>query len=121
MLLISKDGIIQLSRGDSCEMPLFINKGTPLEPIRYELSENPNTVIYISVMEPNSYFENGFIRKIYNKDNWLLNENGDLIVSFFPEETRYISPGKYFYEVKVDLEGKGIINTIIQKTEFWIK
>ena len=52
-------------------------------------------------------FENGFIRKIYNKDNWLLNENGDLIVSFFPEETRYISPGKYFYEVKVDLEGKG--------------
>lgn len=43
MFSISKNGIIELSRGDNIEIPLFINKGTPLEPIRYDLIKYPNT------------------------------------------------------------------------------
>lgn len=121
MLNISKEGIVQLSRGDSCEMPLFINAGSATVPVRYELSKHPQTTVYVSVMEPNSYFEQGFIRKIYSKNNWRLNENGDLLVSFVPEDTRYVPPGKYYYEIKVDLEGRGIVNTIIPMTEFWIR
>lgn len=120
MFNISKDGIIRLSRGDSCKMPLFINKGNELEPIRYELSKNPQTVVYLSIMQPNQYFENGCIRKMYTKDNWQLNDFGDLIVSLEPKDTIYLVPGKYYYEIKVDLEGLNQVNTIIQKTEFWV-
>lgn len=121
MLQISREGIIQLSRGDDCEMPLFINSGKISEPIRYELEKHPETVVYVSVMEPNRYFEQGFIRKIYSKDTWTLNEFGDLVVKFTSEDTRYVPPGKYYYEIKVDLEGKGVVNTVIPSTEFWIR
>ena len=115
MLRISNDGIITLSRGDNCEMPLFINMGTDLEPLRYDLrkDENKDTIIYFSLMQPNQYFENGCLRKMYSSKNWNINEYGDLIVSFTPKDTMYLMPGKYFYEVKADLTNKGYINTII--------
>lgn len=121
MLRISDNGIITLSRGDNCEMPLFINAGTDLEPIRYDLNKNNKTVIYFSLMQPNQYFENGCLRKMYSKENWNINDNGDLVISFIPRETQYLMPGKYFYEIKADLNGEGYINTIIQKTEFYIQ
>ena len=114
MLTISQDGIIALSRGDSCTIPLFINSGSAAVPVRFQLSENPDAVVYLSIMEPNHYFEQGFIKKLYNKNNWVLNENGDLLVEFTPKDTMYVVPGKYFYEIKIDLTGQGTnINTII--------
>ena len=121
MLRISNDGIITLSRGDNCSMPLFINRGTDLEPIRYDLRQHPETVIYFSLMQPNQYFENGCLRKMYSSQNWVVNDNGDLVISFIPKDTIYLMPGKYFYEVKADLTGNGYINTVIQKTEFYIQ
>ena len=125
MFNISRDGIIRLSRGDSCKLPLFINQGTAVAPIRYNLKEldKENTVVYLSVMQPNQYFENGCIRKKFSKKsgNWNLNEYGDLIISIDPKDTLYLMPGKYFYEIKVDLNGNNKINTLIQKKEFWIK
>lgn len=123
MLRISNDGIITLSRGDNCSMPLFINMGTDLAPIRYDLHKNNKTVIYFSLMQPNQYFENGCLRKMYSakNNNWNINDNGDLVISFEPKDTMYLMPGKYFYEVKADLNGEGYINTIIQKTEFYIQ
>lgn len=122
MLSISQNKIISLSRGDSCKMPLFINNGTAIAPIRYNLNDHKEAVIYFSLMEPNRYFEQGFVKRVYNKDNWNLTKQGDLIIEFTPQDTMYIMPGKYFYEIKADLDGTGNnINTIIQKTEFWIR
>ena len=121
MLKISDNGIIVLSRGDSCELPLFINAGTDLEPIRFDLTKNSQAIIYLSIMRADQYFENGFLRKMYSKNNWKLTEFGDLIVEFLPKDTQYVMPGKYYYEVKADLNGSNYINTIIQKTEFWIQ
>lgn len=125
MFNISRDGIIKLSRGDSCKLPLFINQGTAVAPIRYNLKEvtKENTVVYLSIMQPNQYFENGCVRKMFSKKsgNWNLNEYGDLIISIDPKDTLYLMPGKYFYEIKVDLNGNNQINTIIQKKEFWIQ
>lgn len=39
MFNINNTGIIQMSRGDTVEAPLFINKGTELCPIRYVLDD----------------------------------------------------------------------------------
>lgn len=111
-------------------MPLFINQGTELEPIRYDLNKNSNAIIYFSLMQPNQYFENGCIRKMYSKENsiknansnlWNVNPQGDLIIVFEPKDTMYLMPGKYYYEVKADLTGQGYINTVIQRTEFYIQ
>ena len=99
-------------------MPLFINKGTQLSPIRYNLFENPNTQIYFGLTLPGQFFENAIVRKKYTKDD--ANELGDVIIKFTPEDTLYLDPGKYFYEIKAILED-GSVNTIIQRTEFWLQ
>ena len=39
MFEISNEGNITLNRGDSFKTPIFINKGTEIEPNRYELTE----------------------------------------------------------------------------------
>ena len=97
-------------------MPLFINKGTALEPIKYEIGDN--TQVYFGLMLPGQRFEDAALKQKYTKNN--LNENGDIIVKFIPEDTIYLDPGKYFYEIKAILED-GSVNTIIQKTEFWLQ
>ena len=109
MFTISGNGIIQLNRGDSVSMPLFINKGTNMRPIRYKISENPSTKVYFGVMEPNQPFENALIRKTF----------GDLIIELASYETENILPGKYYYQVKVLFED-GNVSTVIPKTLFYI-
>ena len=124
MFNLSRDGIIRLSRGDSCKMPLFINQGTALQPIRYNLNDEDkqDTVIYLSIMQPNQYFENGCVRKIFSKKSgWTLTDFGDLVIIIEPKDTQFLMPGKYFYEIKADLQGNNQVNTIIQKKEFWIQ
>ena len=124
MFNLSRDGIIRLSRGDSCKMPLFINQGTALYPIRYNLNDidKQDTVIYLSIMQPNQYFENGCVRKMFSKKSgWTLTDTGDLVIIIEPKDTQFLMPGKYFYEIKADLQGNNQVNTIIQKKEFWIQ
>lgn len=124
MFNLSRDGIIRLSRGDSCKMPLFINQGTALQPIRYNLNDEDkqDTVIYLSIMQPNQYFENGCVRKMFSKKSgWTLTDTGDLVIIIEPKDTQFLMPGKYFYEIKADLQGNNQVNTIIQKKEFWIQ
>ena len=105
-------------------MPLFINQGTALYPIRYNLNDvdKQDTVIYLSIMQPNQYFENGCVRKMFSKKSgWTLTDAGDLIITIEPKDTQFLMPGKYFYEIKADLQGNNQVNTIIQKKEFWIQ
>lgn len=117
MFQIADNGIIKLSRGDNVEMPLFINRGTKLVPIRYDLRDNSDTEVYFGLMLPGQQFESALLRKKYTKED--SNEHGDVVIKFTPEDTIYLDPGKYFYEIKAILQN-GDINTIISKTEFYI-
>lgn len=119
MFNVSKNGIIEVVRGDSFKVALFINQGTDLDPIRYVLKEGE--YIYFGVMEPNYSFENAIVRKKYSNED--LNKDQDVLISFNSDDTVNLQPGKYFYEVKaviLDEEGNEVVNTIIPKREFFI-
>lgn len=118
MVHISNNGFIRVERGDSFEVPLFINKGNKCRPIRYRITKHPNATVYLGVMEPNQQFENAIIRKKYNS-NSKLNSNGDIIISFTPNDTINLFPGKYYYSIKIE-HGNGSVDTIVPKTEFFI-
>lgn len=118
MVYISNNGFIKLSRGDSFEVPLFINNGTKILPIRYCIASHPNATVYLGVMEPNQPFEEAIIRKTYNYKS-KINSNGDLMISFTPEDTEYLYPGKYYYSIKIEHDGNNV-DTIVPKTEFFI-
>lgn len=118
MFTISKNGFISLTRGDSFKAPLFINHGTVMCPTRYMIGRHPEATLYVGIMEPHQIFEEAIIKQIYNsKSN--INEHGDVMIALRPEETEYLLPGKYYYEIKLDL-GDGRLDTITPKTEFFV-
>lgn len=120
MFNISPNGIISASRGDTYEALLFLNSSTVSNPQRYILTKASK--VYFGLMEPNQLFEDAILKKIYTKDN--LNENGDVVIKFMPEDTINLSPGKYYYQIKASLlqqDGTYSISTINDKTLFYIK
>ena len=121
MFDISFNGIITVNRGDSFEMPLFLNAGTRMEPCAYKITKDD--IVYFAVMEPNQPFETALIRKKYTIED--TNENGDLVIRFKPQDTQCVLPGKYYYQVKVQTFNSDDINdydvtTAIDKTPFFI-
>lgn len=121
MFYIENTGIIRITRGDSAEAPLFINRGTEIEPIRYNLDEKSQ--VYLGVMEPNYPFEQAIIKKKYTKDD--VNEFGDVVVKFSSEDTVNLIPGKYYYSIKVNEWNEDKqdydIYTIVERTQFFIE
>lgn len=123
MVTISNNGFISLTRGDSFSVPLFINMGTGMAPVRYSLLEHPETEIYLGVMEPNQPFEKALIRKKYTHES-RINENGDLMIDFTGTDTEYLVPGKYFYQIKakfIDKETGINVDTIVSKKQFIVR
>lgn len=118
MIRIADNGVITMSRGDSISLVLFLNEGTDLEPIRFLISEHPLTKVYLGIMEPNQFFEEAIVRKIYDI-NSPVNEEGDLIINLRPEDTEYLHPGTYYYQIKVLVDGQDV-NTVIPKTLLYI-
>lgn len=124
MIDLSRNGIIEVNRGDSFELPLFINQGTDITPIRYNM-KNSNSEVYVGVMEPNQPFERAIIRKKYTKND--VNENGDIVIKFSSNDTVCLLPGKYYYQIKIKLYNNYDnnkedynINTIVPMTQFII-
>lgn len=120
MFNISNNGIISITRGDSASAPLFLNQGTEYNPVRYRIKDLD--AIYLAVMEPNQCFEHAILKQVYTRDN--LNEEGDVVIRFRPEDTENLIPGKYYYQIKAKFnrdDGQDDVNTVVQKTEFWIE
>lgn len=121
MMSLSGAGEIRLTRGDTFSMPIVINQGTNMVPIRYVLNDKDE--VYFGVMEPNQPFEIALIRKKYTHAD--LNADGDVQLRLRHEDTMCLLPGKYYYQVKVRLYNEDIqdydVNTIIGKTPFYIE
>lgn len=143
MLTISNRGIITVNRGDTFSVPLFINQGTELHPIRYELNSEDKVylgifksgadclineenvkffiedgVTYLGIPEINKYFENALVRKTLSSDD--LNDNNDVVIKFTHEDTRFLLPGNYQYQIRAVIirNGEETVNTIVKKTPF---
>lgn len=116
---ISNTKIITLTRGDTFSFPFTINVGSELYPQRYILSENSK--LYLGVMFPNCNFENAIIKKVFTADSEM-NKDGDIIITFTPEDTICLNQAKYYYEIKLQIivDGKEEIYTVQQRQEFWI-
>ena len=120
MFEISKNGIIKVNRGDNFTIPLFIDQGTEMNPIIYEMNDKDH--LYLGIMEPNQPFEFAIVRKKYSCD--VMDEEGMLHLPFIPEDTECLIPGLYYYQVKLNkcdpLTEEYKVNTVIKKQQFYI-
>ena len=58
-----------MTRGDYFEVPLFINQGNSIYPIRYSMLKDPNSTITFAMMTPYQSFESAFFKRTYNINN----------------------------------------------------
>ena len=98
MLTIDSNCTISMNRGDTADIPIFINiTQDKLNLVRYTLTEND--VVYVCVAEPLQKWEDALIKKVYTIND--LNENGDIVLHLDVLDTEYLAPGTYRYEVKL--------------------
>lgn len=121
MFSIAFNGIITVTRGDSFSFPLKINFGTSLEPSSYGISKKDK--VYMAVMEPNQPFETALIKKVFTPED--MNDDGNIVIRFKPQDTQFVLPGKYYYQIKLQRfhsedESDYDVDTIIDKTLFYI-
>ena len=90
MLSLSTIGQIRLTRGDSLDLPITINQGTTMEPVRYELDKDDE--LYFAVMEPNQPWEQAILKKKYTFDDKV---DGDICIKLRPHDTMCLLPGIY--------------------------
>lgn len=122
MLEISNNGIITMSRGDYAEIPLFINQGNQMYPIRYSLLKDDKSTIAFAIMTPQQQFEQALIKKIYTSKSPHTKQH-DITIILEPKDTMMLQPGKYFYSVRINLmqHGHYCQKTIIPERMLFIK
>lgn len=117
MFSVSHNNTIQITRGDTATVAIFINAGTPLEMERYSLQERD--AVYIGIMEPNQRFEDAIMKyKLTIED---VNLDGDPEWKIRAKDTEFLEPGTYFYEIKLSRANDLMVDTIVSKTYFYIQ
>ncbi len=123
MASISKNNIITMNRGDTFKFPFTITIGDSVNYFVYDLV--PGDKVYLAVLEPNQKWEDAILKKVYDSGDYepLYHQ---LMIRFEPENTEYLKPGTYYYQIKLyrpsDNVGDGFeaIDTLIPRTKFII-
>ena len=119
--------IIKINRGDSYKF--YISIPSIENPyINYILDERKD-VVYFAVMNPHQRFEDSIILHGYTAEDQ--DENtGEIEIKLTPNDTRQLTPGIYYYTVKLqrggsldfinDYDEPDEVRTIIERTKFII-
>lgn len=115
---IGKNKIIELVRGDTCDLRIYLNVGNDLYPLPY--LANNTTSFYFGICEPHQKFEDAILRQKYTKED--IDSEGFLKVHIKAEETENLAPGKYYYCLKAASikDEEEIVDTLVNKTLFYI-
>ena len=114
------NGIIILNRGDSGQFDVPLIDPNTKKP----LSLTGTDSVYFGLMDPGQPFDYALLRKKYTVADV---QNNAVCISFAPEDTLDLLPGKYWYAVKLRqrrvIEGKGTqeyVVTLVPNTKFII-
>ena len=121
MFHVTYNGIITINRGDSFVATMALTAGSEINPVVYEMT--PDSFVYFGLMEPNQPFEDAIVKKKYTIND--LDENGNVVIKFKPSDTQCLLPGRYYYQVKLQVCNPDNyedyeVHTIIDKTQFFI-
>lgn len=117
------NSIIKINRGDSFELSVRITEKFDLDK-KYLLQANE--VVYFALLYPNQRFEDALLIKGYDlKDQ--NPETGEILISLIPNDTRTLTPGIYYYTVKLqrggtlevvdDFDEPEEVRTLIERTK----
>ena len=119
--------IIKINRGDSYEFSIVIPEKTDTS--KNYLLESGRDAVYFALMFPHQPFEKAFLYKGYTLDDQD-EETGEILIKIEPNDTRRLSPGVYYYTVKLqrggtlnvidDFDEPDEVRTLIERSKFII-
>lgn len=125
---MTKNNIIVLNRGDTYEFDLAIDDATS-DSGKYQLQGED--VVYFGVMAPHQPFEDAIIKKRFTTVD--VAADGTLPIILEPNDTIDLSPGTYYYSVKIHVQHNVIhpetaevlnyvdkVHTVINKTKLFL-
>ena len=96
MATISKNKNVVINRGDTFLLPVELNVGSGARPDYHEMVDGD--MLYFALLEPNQKWEDAILKKVFDAKNWANNKEN---IPFSSEDTEYLMPGKYYYQVKL--------------------
>lgn len=124
MLDVNINNTITMTRGDTYKIPLYIFTSNS-ELKHYAFFPNVNDKIFFAIMEPNQKFEDAIIKKVYYYQD-VDKETGKIDIKMESTDTQYLTPGTYYYSVKLLRKSpwektddtQGTVETVVDKTKF---
>jgi hypothetical protein len=118
--------IIKINRGDSFNFYIDIPNKNDINKKYYLTSKD---AIYFALLYPNQPFENAIILRGYTLEDQNV-DTGEINIKITPNDTKCLSPGVYYYTVKLqrggtlasvgDFDEPEEVRTIIERTKFII-
>ena len=108
---IGLNGIIVLHAGDTFSAPIVFD----------EECFSGDDKLYIGIMEPHQPFKYALVRKVINASD--LAEGEEPMFKLESNDTEFIMPGTYYYEIKLQrlpIGGEEIIDTVVPRTKLII-
>lgn len=119
-------GIIKINRGDSFEFTIQVPE---LDSINKSNILRADEAIYFALLCPHQRFEDAIIIKGYDATDQNA-KNGSILVKITPKDTTKLTPGVYYYTVKLqrggtlatvgDFDNAIDVKTLIERTKFII-
>ena len=114
--IVKKNNMITMIRGDSFIHHFCLEIGR--FPRKKKLVIGDDDLIYFGVMNPSDHFEHSIIKKEFTKEDF--DSEGNLVITLEPEDTVWLDPGTYYYELKLLTSEHPQLKTLVQKTRFTI-
>lgn len=118
--------IIKINRGDSFELEVTLPEDLTKNKKRFL---DPDEAVYFALLYPHQPFEKALLIKGYTSEDQNT-ETGKILIKITPNDTKFLTPGIYYYTVKfqrggsLDLsnsyEEPEEVRTIIDRTKFII-
>lgn len=118
--------IIKINRGDSFEFPIVIPSSADKAKPQFLTI---NDAVYFALLNPHQRFEDAVILQGYTKEEQN-QETGEILIKLTPQDTRSLTPGVYYYCIKLQIGGSlndlGMreepdeVRTILERTKFII-
>jgi len=118
--------IIKINRGDTFEYPIRVYDKQDYNK-NYLLTAND--VVYFALLYPNQRFEDAILIQGYTHEDQN-QDNGEIVIKLSVNNTRGLTPGIYYYTVKLqrggtleaidDFDNPEEVRTLIERTKFII-